>query len=155
ALKVLPPHVTLDPRAVERFQREARAAARLHHPGIVEIHAVGEVAGTHFFAMELVDGVPLDVVVARMRERAGGPTAQDEKHIESAVRLVARVADALQCAHEQGVIHRDVKPSNVLVRPDGTPTLMDFGIARDRGLPSLTQTGEFAGTPYYVSPEQA
>ncbi len=182
ALKVLPAHITIDPRSVERFEREAKAAARLRHPGIVEIYAVGEDAGTHYFAMERIDGTPLNVVIERMRQegfdalttrptstpsphRAAAPSgtktsatstaAQNKAYIETVVKLVASIADALDYAHGQGIIHRDVKPSNILVRADGSPTLMDFGIAREQGLPSVTLTGEFAGTPYYVSPEQA
>ena len=184
ALKVLPAHVTLDERAVGRFEREAKAAARLRHPGIVEIYAVGEDAGTHFFAMELVEGTPLNIVIERMRKegfdvlRASRPptpsshpsiapatsrpttttsttAAWNKSYIETVVKLVASVADALDYAHREGIIHRDVKPSNILLRADGSPALMDFGIAREQGLPSVTQTGEFAGTPHYVSPEQA
>ncbi|MHC4847354.1 MAG: protein kinase domain-containing protein [Planctomycetota bacterium] len=190
ALKVLPAHVTLHPSAVERFQREASTAARLHHPGIVEIYAVGESHGTHFFAMDLIEGVPLDQVIDRMRDedpelldggRLGAvissvqqhagdapraaprerpldethSSARNKTYVETICRLGAQVADALQYAHEAGVIHRDIKPSNILVREDGSAVLMDFGLAREEGLPALTLTGEFAGTPYYVSPEQA
>jgi hypothetical protein len=161
ALKVLPAHLTLRPDAVERFRREASMAARLRHPGIVEIHAVGEEAGTHWFAMELVAGTPLDRVLQGMRdeplERSGGAPspARSRNAIETACRLVAQVADALEHAHGSGVIHRDVKPSNILVRENGAPVLTHFGRAREEGLPALTLTGEFAGTPCYVSPEQA
>ncbi|MHC4946341.1 MAG: tetratricopeptide repeat protein, partial [Planctomycetota bacterium] len=200
ALKVLPAHLTLRKEAVERFKREASTAARLNHPGIVDIYAVGEEGGTHFFAMEFVEGTPLDRVIARFRkdgslpldgsevahivgeglhrpERDPSSTETSAEHevqpgteekkdetrskvwnktyIESACRLVTQVADALDYAHRAGVIHRDVKPSNILVRVNGTSVLTDFGLAREEGLPSVTVTGEFAGTPHYVSPEQA
>ncbi len=192
ALKVLPSHLTLLPEAVERFRREASTAARLRHPGIVEIHAIGEEAGAHYFAMEFVEGTPLDKVVERLREespelldgarvgaavsdaahrkvgaapdvpgvqkpkaRVAPSSAWNKTYIETVCRLVAHVADALEHAHKAGVLHRDVKPSNILVREDGSPVVTDFGLAREEGLPSLTQTGDFAGTPYYVSPEQA
>ncbi|MCI0586025.1 MAG: protein kinase [Planctomycetes bacterium] len=205
ALKVLPGHVTLPPEAVERFRREASTAARLRHSGIVEVYAVGEADGLHYFAMEFVEGMPLDRVIAKMREESPGTlggeavgaavsraahrrerpaategepvaprsaegarsasegargsrapsSAWNRTYIETVCRLAAEVADALEHAHRCGVIHRDVKPSNVLVREDGRAVLTDFGLAREEGLPSMTQTGEFAGTPYYVSPEQA
>jgi hypothetical protein len=168
ALKVLPAHLTLQEDAVERFRREASTAARLKHPGIVAIHAVGEESGHHFFAMDFVEGTPLDRILDRMREEDPGrphgekigaaessSAASKKSYIETVCRLAAQVADALEHAHRAGVTHRDVKPSNVLVRDDGSPVLTDFGLAREEGLPSLTRTGEFAGTPYYVSPEQA
>jgi tetratricopeptide (TPR) repeat protein len=189
ALKVLPAHSTLDERARARFRQEAEIAGRLHHPGIVAVHQVGEADGVHYLAMELVEGVALDTWIERMkqeafaglprarttdvfapppRERADTPrpesgpprarkassAASAKGHIESIVRLVCQVADAMEHAHRNGVLHRDIKPSNILVRPDGTAVLTDFGLAREEGLPHLTHTGEFAGTPHYVSPEQ-
>jgi serine/threonine protein kinase len=188
ALKVLPAHLTLQPSAIDRFRREAETAAKLKHPSIVQVHAVGSDAGTHFFAMEFVQGSPLEKVIERLKgkpfETLDGETVraavvQEAHHpqatsrvdspssppppsslwrrgfVDTVVDLVARVADALEHAHRVGVIHRDVKPSNILVREDGTPVLTDFGLAREQGLPAMTATGEFAGTPYYVSPEQA
>jgi len=150
ALKVLPGSWRLRPAAVQRFQREALTAARLKHPSIVEVHAVGSEEDVHYFAMELVEGAPLDRWIERRKQEP-----PDRRSIEKAVRIVAQVADALEHAHRSGVVHRDVKPSNVIVRDDGTPVLTDFGLAREAGLPSITETGEFAGTPDYVSPEQA
>ncbi|HKD99771.1 MAG TPA: protein kinase, partial [Planctomycetota bacterium] len=147
---VLSAHVTLRPDAVERFRREATTAARLRHPGIVEIYAVGEHDGTQFFAMERIDGAPLDRAVEKLR--SAEPAA---RHVRSICRLVVQVADALAFAHRQGVIHRDVKPSNVLVRPDGAAVLTDFGLAREEGSDSLTLSGHFVGTPHYTSPEVA
>ena len=190
ALKVLPAHLTLRAESVERFKREASTAARLRHPGIVEIHAIGHDGGAHFFAMEYVDGAPLHEVIEWLKSAGAEPVdgcqmgsavflelrkrpamgAADKEaasrdadrsrswkrtYIETVCRLVAGVAAALEYAHKAGVIHRDVKPSNILVRADASVVLTDFGLARAEGLPSLTMTGEFAGTPHYISPEQA
>ncbi|MEW6745263.1 MAG: protein kinase [Planctomycetota bacterium] len=190
ALKVLPAHITLQGRTVERFRREASTAAKLRHPGIVEVYSVGEAEGAHYFAMPFVEGAPLDLVIEWLQQResphnlhgshlgrgvaatahrktvagaraaeAGATSASEQvwkrPYVEAVCRLVLQVADALEHAHEAGVIHRDVKPSNILVREDGTALLTDFGLAREEGLATLTLTGEVAGTPYYLSPEQA
>ncbi|HKE00585.1 MAG TPA: FG-GAP-like repeat-containing protein, partial [Planctomycetota bacterium] len=170
----------LRPESVLRFRREASAAARLAHPGIAQAFAVGEAEGLHFFAMELIEGAPLDRVLERLasstsklhgrdvaraveelaiRREGAAPVAATEalsgrSYVEVACRLVLQVAEALAHAHRTGILHRDVKPSNVLVRPDGTAVLTDFGLARDLAGPSHTQTGAFAGTPYYLAPEQ-
>ncbi len=162
ALKVLPAHLTLREDAITRFQVEASSAARLKHPGIVQVHAVGESSGHHFFAMEYVEGIPLQDVLGEMRATgidnltaAALRQPGNASYVAAACLIAARLADALQHAHDAGVIHRDVKPSNILLRPDGSPVLTDFGLAREEGLPHLTQTGVFAGTPHYASPEQA
>src|SRR5262245_33566534 len=105
ALKVLPAHLTLRPSSIARFQREATIAARLQHEGIVRIHQVGTTGDAHWFAMDLVDGVPLDHRCV---------ATDDERRIPVLVGLVIQVADALAYAHARGVIHRDVKPSNIL-----------------------------------------
>ncbi len=182
ALKVLPPIATLRPEAVLRFRRESAAVAQLSHPGIAQVYCSGEDRGVHFFAMELVEGAPLDRVLAsletervasldgRRLERAvrettlrseGGArsastaeTIWTRSYLEAVCRVVHQVALALEHAHRAGVVHRDVKPSNVLVRPDGVALLTDFGIARDLSVASRTQTGTIAGTPSYLSPEQ-
>src|SRR5262245_21512748 len=153
ALKVLAAHVTLRRESVERFQREASTAARLKHPGIVEVYTVGEHDGTHYFAMERVEGEPLDRVLERARAERRAPSSGEE--IRAAARVVLQIAEALAYAHESGVLHRDVKPSNVLLRPDGSAVLTDFGLAREESLESLTASGELVGTPHYVSPERA
>ncbi len=127
------------PGAIARIRREARTLARLDHPSIVRVVAVlgGDDVG---YAMELVDGRPID---------------RDARDARSVAALVATVAEALHHAHEAGIVHRDVKPANILVRADGRAVLTDFGLALAEDLPSLTRTGGFAGTPFYVSPEQA
>lgn len=149
AIKVLARHAAAHPKAIMRFKREALTAARLQHPGIVDVFAVGEHAGTHWFAMEFVEGLALDAFVDELRETDPGHA------VRRTVELMAKVADALALAHEAGVVHRDVKPRNILVRHDGEPVVTDFGVAREFNLPSVTQTGELNGTPYYLSPEQA
>ena len=143
ALKVLAPALVAEPASVARFRREAAAVARLRHPGIVEIFGFGCDDDRHWFAMELIDGQPLHRCLDRFR----APRA--------AIDLVAQIADALQHAHAAGLVHRDVKPANVLVRPDGAAVLTDFGLASDAALPTLTTDGSFLGTLDYASPEQA
>ncbi len=126
-----------------RFQREAEISGLLNHPGIVAIYDVGESALGPFLAMEFVPGEPLDHII-----KAGGPFPIKDK-----LRIAAGVAEALDHAHKAGIVHRDVKPGNVMITEDGRPKLMDFGIAK-REDANLTQTGTFLGTPSYASPEQ-
>ncbi len=128
-----------------RFLAEARAAARLAHPGIVVVHDVGRDAETGglYIAMEYLEGRTLAQLTAE-GARLEWPEA---------LRIVARLAEALHRAHESGIIHRDVKPANVMVLPTGQPKLMDFGVAK-LSAAHLTSTGQFFGTPAYMSPEQ-
>jgi len=149
ALKVLPPSLRMDPRLLSRFQREAEAAGRLRHPGIVPVYSVGEAAGAPFFAMELVEGESLDRLIRRWREEGGAPSR------ERAVEIATKVADALSYAHGQGILHRDVKPGNIILDGNGEPRLTDFGLALDLHAPGLTAPGEIFGSPQYMSPEQA
>ena len=129
----------------DRFLREARSTAQLRHPSIVTVHEVGLAGDLTFLVSDFVEGVTL-----ADRLTAGRLT------VRAAAELIAAVAEALQYAHEQGVVHRDVKPSNVMVRPDGAPVVMDFGLAkRDAGEITLTVEGQVLGTPAYMSPEQA
>ncbi|MCC6671178.1 MAG: protein kinase [Planctomycetes bacterium] len=144
ALKLLPPERVQDPSAVLRFKREAAATAALNHAGIVKVFATGSTGATLFLAMELLEGPLL------LAHLAGLPP---EQRAPAAAALLATVAEALHHAHQAGIVHRDVKPGNVMLRKDGTPVLTDFGIASQEQLPSLTATGDFAGTPYYVAPE--
>jgi hypothetical protein len=156
ALKVLPPGLRMDPRLLARFQREAEAAGRLRHPGIVPVFSVGSAAGTPFFAMERVEGRSLESIIAALRRGgdAGVPPSGPDR-VRWAVDTIAKVADALAYAHEQGILHRDVKPGNILIDADGTPRLTDFGLALDMDAPGLTMAGEVFGSPRYMSPEQA
>ena len=146
ALKVLFPELSVDRAFVERFRREAQAAANLSHPNIVPVFDWGEDSGTYFIVMEFIDGRPLSAVL-----RSSGPLAP----VRTAD-IGAHVAAALSYAHRHGVIHRDVKPGNVLITDDGQVKVTDFGIARAVNTEeSLTQTGAVMGTATYFSPEQA
>ncbi|MBL7039887.1 MAG: protein kinase [Pirellulaceae bacterium] len=130
---------------VQRFYTEAEAAANLDHPGIVPVYEVGQHEGQHYFSMGFVEGCSLSAKVADGPLNAG----------ESA-QLVKSVAEAVQCAHEKGVIHRDLKPANVLLDENGQPRITDFGLAkRASGESDLTDTGQVLGTPSYMPPEQA
>ena len=146
ALKVLFPELSVDRSFVERFRREAQAAANLSHPNIVPVFDWGEDAGTYFIVMEFVDGRALSSIL-----RTAGPL-----HPDRAAEITADVAGALAYAHRHGVVHRDVKPGNVLITEEGTIKVTDFGIARAINTEeSLTQTGAVMGTATYFSPEQA
>ena len=144
ALKVLKTGDFTTIEAVRRFQREARLAARLKHPHIVAVHDAGEENGVHYIAMEYIDGEPLS---ARLFSHRG--------RVRDHLVLLEKVARAVAYAHQKGVIHRDVKPSNVMVDREGEPHLMDFGLAKHAQEGSLlTRSGAFLGTPFYMSPEQ-
>jgi serine/threonine protein kinase/formylglycine-generating enzyme required for sulfatase activity len=185
ALKLLGAPLAKPYRSVERFRREAEIAARLRHPNLVAVYAEGESHGYHYFAMEYVEGVPLSRLLERIREinparlgtvelralvadsvppeeefgaEGGTPVPSPPRpagYYGVVAHLVAEVAEGLATAHSHGVIHRDVKPSNVLVDRDLSPHLADFGLAREEGLESLSVTGDLVGTPYYLSPEMA
>jgi serine/threonine protein kinase len=144
ALKVLRTGFDSEPTALERFRREARACSQIRHDHVVEIYEMGEAEGRPYYAMELVPGIPLSDAIG-----AGSVPAP-----RALFAAVAGIADALDALHRAGVVHRDVKPSNVMVRPDGRMVLADFGLARTAAAAGLTQTGEALGTPLYMSPEQ-
>ncbi len=160
ALKVLTVERTRSAKSIERFRREAAAAGRLRHPLIVQIHGVGELDGRHFIAMEYIDGPNLAERIATQRELPRGDRSiacdgDDRSHIVQVVDLVAQVAGALDYAHKSGVVHRDIKPHNILLQSDGTPKIVDFGLAKDTDAASLSNSHELLGTPHYMSPEQA
>jgi serine/threonine-protein kinase len=145
ALKVLGEHLTEDSSYVERFVREAQSAAKLTHPNIVQIYAISQDAGRHYFVMEYVPGTSLQRLIK----------SQGRLEPERAVRLVMQAAAGLQAAHEVGVIHRDIKPANLMVTEHGLVKITDFGLALlVAGATRLTATGMFMGTPGYLSPEQ-
>lgn len=144
-LKVLKPAVSQDVRFVHRFLREARAAARVNHPNLGHIYFVGEQDGYHFFAMEFIEGQDLQARVE----------AEGALDLDAALGILAQVARGLDAAHRAGVVHRDVKPSNILVQGDGTARVTDFGLARSLETDvHTTQADTILGTPTYMSPEQ-
>jgi serine/threonine protein kinase/Tfp pilus assembly protein PilF len=161
ALKFLPAELAADPHSLERFQREARAASQLNHPGICTVHDIGEHEGQHFIAMELLEG---ETLAERIRR---GPV-----ELATLLDLGTQIADALESAHSKGIVHRDLKPANIFVMPRGQAKVLDFGLAKiERPRPAagaegseaptavqpseLTQVGTAMGTVSYMSPEQA
>jgi tetratricopeptide (TPR) repeat protein len=143
AMKILP--AGSHHQAIDRFRREAQALARIRHPHVVPVHEVGEEGGLHYYVMDLVDGRSLEDVLAAGRLPC-----------ERAAEIARQIAEALAAAHAQGVIHRDVKPANVLLADDRDHVmLVDFGIAMSELAPTLTGTGDLLGTLHYMAPEQA
>jgi predicted Ser/Thr protein kinase len=134
-----------DPEFAQRFRREAQAAASLSHPGVVAVYDTGSENGTHFIVMEYVDGRTLKDVI-----RAEAPLYPDR-----AAEICADICSALAAAHARGLVHRDVKPANIMLMPDGRVKLMDLGIARAAAGETATQTAAMLGTAQYLSPEQA
>src|SRR5438552_15591675 len=148
ALKVLFPELSADRNFVERFRREAQSAANLNHPNIVSVYDWGQEQGTYFIVMEYIDGRSLADIL-----RSEGPL-----HPQRAAEVASDIAAALGFAHRNGVIHRDVKPGNVLISPTGQVKVADFGIARALDAAAddnLTKVGSVMGTATYFSPEQA
>jgi predicted Ser/Thr protein kinase len=147
ALKVLPPAVGSDPGFAERFNREARALARLNHPNIVAVHDFGKAGPLHYLLMEFVDGTNLREV-----EQAGKLTP------EQALAIVPQICEGLQFAHNEGIVHRDIKPENLLLDKKGRVKITDFGIAKMVGIgggqQTLTGAKDVVGTPHYMAPEQ-
>jgi len=143
AVKILYPHLAQDESTVSRFLAEARAAASLQHPNIIAIYEAGEDKGLYYFAMEFVDGKDLATII---RERG-------RLRLEEALPILEQIASALDYAHQKGIIHRDIKASNIMVTVDGLVKVTDFGIARVLGGERFTQTGVLVGTPEYMAPE--
>jgi tRNA A-37 threonylcarbamoyl transferase component Bud32 len=147
ALKILAPEKGADPKFAERFLREAQALARLSHPNIVTVHDYGEADGMFFLLMEFVDGMTLRQLLSESRMKP-----------EQALAIVPPICEALQFAHEQGVVHRDIKPENVLLDKQGRVKIADFGIAKLVGMEkpraALTEERSVIGTPHYMAPEQ-
>src|ERR1700758_3352806 len=154
ALKLLPDDVAHDPRALSRFQREAKAASALNHPNIVTIYELGHLNGTHYIAMEMICGETLRALLS------SGPLPY-----RKAIAIATQIADALAKAHDTGLVHRDLKPENLMVAQDGNAKILDFGLAKLRDHPVdaehstradlLTDPGTVMGTVGYMSPEQA
>jgi tetratricopeptide (TPR) repeat protein len=186
ALKVLPFAATMDPRRLQRFHNEARAAASLDHPHIVHVHAVGCERAVHFYAMQFIEGQTLATLIADLGRAGGqpvGPSDQptspyvlgqalpadtapkaavsteraprDRAHFRRMAELGIQAAEALDYAHTLGIVHRDVKPANLLVDGRGSLWVTDFGLAHIQSDARLTMTGDLVGTLRYMSPEQA
>ena len=145
ALKVMHPHLAESDDFVERFHREARAAARIVHPGVVSVFDQGVVSGQGFLVMELIDGTNLRALL----------NAQGAFTIPQALRYTTDILEALRAAHRMGVIHRDIKPENILVPTDGPAKVADFGLARAVSEGSTSATGNMLGTVAYIAPEIA
>src|SRR6185436_8858103 len=154
ALKVLPAALAADPRFRQRFDREARVISRLNHPQICTVYDIGDAQGVSFLVMELVEGETLRAWGSRPRART----------ISDIVAIVLQISRALAAAHAAGIVHRDIKPDNVLVRADGSVKVLDFGVAKLAPAASAadattgfgdTEFGTLIGTTGYMSPEQA
>jgi hypothetical protein len=152
AVKVLRPELSGDAEFRHRFHTEARMTASLNHPGIAAVHDYGEAVSdpdggylVAYLVMELVAGEPLDAILVRQPRLNAGRTLD----------ILGQAGDALQAAHERGLVHRDIKPGNILITPDGKVKLTDFGIARAVDAAPVTRTGMVMGTAHYIAPEQA
>ncbi|WP_047892892.1 serine/threonine-protein kinase [Micromonospora sp. RV43] len=145
AVKSLLPALLDEPGFAERFRGEARTMATINHPGVVDVYDFGSDQHIAFLVMEYVEGDALSATLSRVGRLTPART----------MALLAQAADALHAAHEKGIVHRDVKPGNLLVRPNGTLVLTDFGIARSDLVGQLTAAGSVLGTASYISPEQA
>jgi len=143
ALKFLPPHLSASEDDKARFIQEAQAASAINHPNICTIYAIDEHGGQMFIAMEFIEGMTL-------RQKA----QSNAINLKSAIEIGIQIAEGLASAHEKGIVHRDIKPENIMVRKDGIAQIMDFGLAKLRGVSRLTKEGSTVGTAGYMSPEQ-
>ena len=143
AIKTIAPALAADPDFRQRFQREAQSAAQLNHPNIVTVYDFGEEDGLTYMAMELLEGVDL---------KRGDPRAR-ARHLGRKLEVMEQICDGLAFAHAKGVVHRDLKPGNIHLQPNGQVKILDFGLAR-LGASDMTKTGTVMGTPHYMSPEQ-
>ncbi len=150
ALKVIPHHGVLDERRLRRFRREAQAVARLHHTNIVPIFGVGESEGVPYYAMQYIRGIGLDKLLDSWR---ASPPRQGLARWRMAANIGVQAADALQYAHEQGILHRDIKPANLLIDAHEAVWVTDFGLAKLAGREDLTASGDVIGTLRYLAPE--
>jgi serine/threonine protein kinase len=145
AIKIMPPHMAANPVLLKRFEQEFRAASRLDHPNVVRALDYGDTGASPFLVMEFVEGESLGQKLER-----DGPMSETE-----AIKIIAQVAQGLHRAHKQGLIHRDVKPDNILIRSDGTAKLADLGLVKESDTDlNLTKTGRGLGTPHFMAPEQ-
>ncbi|MBI4569000.1 MAG: protein kinase, partial [Planctomycetes bacterium] len=145
ALKILPANLSTNEKIIERFRREAASVAKLKHEHIIPVYGMGEEEGTHYFAMEFVDGRSLEDVISKER-----------LDLKTGVQMMIQAADALAYAHGKGVVHRDIKPANLMVTwAENKVMVADFGLAREEEQASMTRSGQIMGSPAYMPPEQA
>ncbi len=172
ALKTLPFAAVMDQKQVARFKNEAQAAAGLHHPNIVPVYGVGCERGVHYFSMQMIEGQSLEQAIHQLRDggqakQTASPSTTTDNHFStqksirsrefsrSVARIGQQAAEAVHYAHENGIVHRDVKPSNLLLDAAGKLWITDFGLARVSNTSNLTVSGDMIGTARYMSPEQA
>ncbi|MFQ5639154.1 MAG: protein kinase [bacterium] len=156
ALKFLPPHYTEDPDINARFKREAKAAAALNHPNIITIYEVGEHEGKAFIAMEYVEGQSLrEMMNTPLSPPSRGELKGGVSNLRKVVDLASQICEGLREAHQAGIVHRDIKPDNILIDAKGRVKIADFGLAKAHGRTQLTEEGSTLGTLDYMSPEQA
>ena len=165
ALKMLPFAGVLSPRQLQRFRNEALAAAHLDHPNIVSVYSVGSDRGLHHYAMQLVEGLSVAELIGQLRDSddfsppvravTKDGSVESRAYCDAVARLGSQAARGLQHAHDEGVVHRDIKPGNLLVDASAHLHITDFGLASFRSEPGLTMTGDLLGTVRYMSPEQA
>lgn len=171
AVKLLPTVATIDPNRIRRFRNESMAVAALDHPNIVDLYGIGCEQNVHFYAMRLIDGMSLTQIISQLKVLSGNEDAdepaadsasdavlalsdRDARRYRNVAGMMSQLAEALHHAHQQGIIHRDVKPDNILVDNQGKPWVTDFGLAQIATEDSLTQTGDLLGTLRYMAPEQ-
>jgi len=145
AVKVVHPHIAKDPEVVKRFQREASLLTGLSNPHLVQVFDHGVENGRHYLIMEYVEGRTLKSIIQE----------EGAFDVDRSLDIARQVAEGLAEVHRRGIVHRDIKPQNLMIEPDGTVKVMDFGIARIADLSALTRSGYLVGTPHYISPEQA
>ena len=159
AIKILAPHLVGSAGARERFQREALAASSLRHPAVVNVLSCGEQQGVVYLVLEYVEGKSLHqyLEALRLARDSGEPRdrAEDVSRPEVAAAIALQLAEGLEYCHRQGVLHRDIKPQNILLEQDLAPRIVDFGLAKDLKLEGITDAGLVSGTLHYMSPEQA
>ncbi|MCK4754794.1 MAG: protein kinase, partial [Calditrichia bacterium] len=160
AIKFLPQHLTKDKDNVERFEREAKAAASLNHPNIVTIHEIAEVDlpatadKQTFIVMEYVDGKSLREYVRTTQIESGFSTGSAAHSVNEIISIINQIVEGLSKAHQAGIVHRDIKPENILIDKDARVKILDFGLAKLKGVSKLTKESSTLGTVHYMSPEQ-
>ena len=147
AIKLIHPHLSRDPKFVQRFEQEASSVARLRHPNIVQVYDFNHDENTYYMVMEYIKGQTLKQVLKKYS------AAGQRLPLSQTIRIIISICDAVAFAHEHGMVHRDLKPANVMINQKGQIILMDFGVVKMLGEPDLTAAGATIGTAKYMSPE--